>query len=122
MYASFSGKLDETPYTAIPAKVDLNEVNKPNAFGAAQSMKMDFSKEDAADDLILGDIVWRSVRGADSPMPAPVRAAFVFTRGEEEEEDEEHEAEEKDDDDEKEEEEEKREQAASGKLDKDQSK
>jgi hypothetical protein len=121
MYASFSGKLDETPYTAIPAKVDLNEVNKPNAFGAAQSMKMDFSKEDAADDLILGDIVWRSVRGADSPMPAPVRAAFVFTRGEEEEEDEEHEAEEKDDD-EKEEEEEKREQAASGKLDKDQSK
>ena len=123
MYASFSGKLDETPYTAIPAKVDLNEVNKPNAFGAAQSMKMDFSKEDAADDLILGDIVWRSVRGADSPMPAPVRAAFVFTRGEEEEEDEEHEAEEKDDDDdEKEEEEEKRERAASDKLDKDQSK
>jgi hypothetical protein len=119
MYASFSGKLDETPYTAIPAKVDLNEVNKPDAFGAAQSMKMDFSKEDAADDLILGDIVWRSVRGADSPMPAPVRAAFVFTRGEEEEEEEEHDAAEKDEDDDEEEE---RERAAKSKLDKDQSK
>jgi hypothetical protein len=24
----------------------------------------------------LNEIVWRSVRGPDSPMPAPVRAAF----------------------------------------------
>jgi len=89
MYASFSGKLDETPYTALPARVDLAEVNAKDAFGAAESMKMDFSKEDAADDLLLGDIVWRSIKGADSPMPPPVRAAFVFTRGEEEEEEEE---------------------------------
>jgi hypothetical protein len=27
---------------------------------------------------VLGEIVWRSVRGAASPMPPPVRAAFVF--------------------------------------------
>ena len=40
---------------------------------------MDFTKEDAADDLLLTEIIWRSVRGANSPMPAPVRAAFVFT-------------------------------------------
>ena len=39
---------------------------------------MDFTKEDAADDLLLNEVIWRSVRGADSPMPAPVRAAFVF--------------------------------------------
>lgn len=41
---------------------------------------MDFTKEDAADDLLLNEIVWRSVRGADQPMPAPRRAAFVFSR------------------------------------------
>jgi hypothetical protein len=39
---------------------------------------MDFSREDAADDLLLNEVVWRSVRGCDSPMPAPTRAAFVF--------------------------------------------
>jgi hypothetical protein len=39
---------------------------------------MDFSREDAADDLLLNEIVWRSVRGPDSPMPPPRRAAFVF--------------------------------------------
>jgi hypothetical protein len=50
---------------------------------------MDFSVEDAADDLLLNEIVWRSVRGAGSPMPAPRRAAFVFASEEDEDEDEE---------------------------------
>jgi hypothetical protein len=48
---------------------------------------MDFSKEDAADDLLLNEIVWKSVRGADSPMPAPRRAAFVFVADEDDEQD-----------------------------------
>ena len=39
---------------------------------------MDFSKEDAADDLLLNEIVWRSVRGANSAMPAPIRRAWVL--------------------------------------------
>jgi hypothetical protein len=42
------------------------------------SETFDFTKEDAADDLLFNEVIWRSVRGADSPMPAPVRAAFVF--------------------------------------------
>ncbi len=45
--------------------------------GAGQ-LKMNFAREDAADDLLLNEVVWRSVRGPDSPMPAPVRAAFVL--------------------------------------------
>ena len=64
---------------ARPANVDLNERNLKTAWGSKQSSKMDFTKEDAADDLLLNEIIWRSVRGADSKMPAPVRAAFVFT-------------------------------------------
>ena len=40
---------------------------------------MDFTKEDAADDLALNEVIWRSVRGANNPMPAPRRAGFVFT-------------------------------------------
>ena len=94
MYSSFGNTLDATPYTARPAQVDLNETNSALAWGADMSEKLDLSKEDAADDLLLGEIVWRSVRGANSPMPAPVRAAFVFSEIEEEDEhedDEEHE-------------------------------
>jgi hypothetical protein len=40
---------------------------------------MNFAKEDANDDLLLNEMVWRSIRGSDSPMPVPVRAAFVFS-------------------------------------------
>ncbi len=39
---------------------------------------MNFTQEDAVDDLALNEIIWRSVKGADSPMPPPRRAAFVF--------------------------------------------
>jgi DNA-binding beta-propeller fold protein YncE len=88
MYTSFGNTADLTPYTARPAQVDLYETNNALAWGAEMSEKLDLSKEDAADDLLLGDIVWRSVRGPNSPMPPPVRAAFVFAELEEEEEEE----------------------------------
>ena len=61
---------------ARPAQVDLNAKNTSLAWGGAESERMDFSGPDKADDIRLNEIVWRSVRGADSPMPAPIRAAF----------------------------------------------
>jgi hypothetical protein len=39
---------------------------------------MDFREADAADDQRLNEIIWRSVRGAESPMPPPVRSAFFL--------------------------------------------
>lgn len=87
MYNSFQAKPDFTPYKHLPANVDLDERNQPSSYGADESAKMDFSREDAADDLLLNDIVWRSVRGADNPMPPPVRASFVRVHVENEDED-----------------------------------
>jgi hypothetical protein len=67
--------------------VDLNERNTPRSWGADLSQTMDLSREDAADDLLLNEVVWRSVRGADSPMPAPRRAGFMVSRGKEDDDD-----------------------------------
>ena len=78
MFNSFQGKPDLHPYKALPARVNLKERNPKKAWGSELSAKMDFSKEDAADDLVLNEVIWRSVRGPKSPMPPPVRAAFVF--------------------------------------------
>jgi hypothetical protein len=78
MYRSFQAAPDLRPYQALPANVDVNERNLKTAWGSILSEKMDFSKEDACDDLLLNEVIWRSVRGPDSAMPAPVRAAFVF--------------------------------------------
>lgn len=82
MYKSFGNSLDSKPYKHLSNNVDLYEVNTPLAWGAKLSEELDFTKEDAADDLLLGEIVWRSVRGASSPMPPPVRAGFVFAEAE----------------------------------------
>ena len=84
MWASFQDKADPTPFRARPAQVDVNERNTKLAWGARESGRMDFSGPDKADDLRLNEIVWRSVRGADSPMPAPVRAAFYKSHGKDE--------------------------------------
>jgi YVTN family beta-propeller protein len=86
MYHSFQATPDLAPFKSVPARVDLEEMNDGLAWGA--DVKMNFAKEDAADDLLLNEIVWRSVRGRDSEMPAPVRASFVFAVSEEGDEDE----------------------------------
>jgi YVTN family beta-propeller protein len=77
MHGAFTATADPTPYTALPAGVDLGQKNEKTAWGAKESSRMDFAKEDAADDLMLNRVIWHSVRGAAIPMPAPVRAAFV---------------------------------------------
>jgi hypothetical protein len=76
MYNAFQPVPDLRPYEALPANVDLEEKNQRHAWGG--ELKLNFAREDAVDDLLLNEMVWRSVRGANNPMPAPVRAAFVF--------------------------------------------
>lgn len=79
LFASFQKEPDLRPYAVKPVEVDMGAKNLASAWGAKESRKMNFTKEDAADDLKLNEVIWRSVRGAKSPMPAPRRAAFVFT-------------------------------------------
>lgn len=76
MYNSFTSTPDFAVYEHVEPKVDLNATNKPEAFGAALSEKLDLAKEDQADDILFNEIIWKSVKGANSRMPAPVRAAF----------------------------------------------
>jgi DNA-binding beta-propeller fold protein YncE len=85
MYNSFQPTPNLTPYRCRTVAVDLKARNVKTAWGTRQSNKMNFAREDAADDLLLNEVIWRSVRGAESPMPAPTRAAFVLSRAQGEE-------------------------------------
>jgi hypothetical protein len=80
MYASFQSRADLTAYVHEVPDADLKEKNKSTAWGAKLSETFDLTKEDAVDDLIFNEVIWRAVKGADSPMPAPVRAAFLRAR------------------------------------------
>ncbi len=77
MYNAFQPVPDATPYTARPARIRLDERNAATAWGAAASMEMNFAEADMTPEYELNEILWKSVRGADSPMPPPVRAAFI---------------------------------------------
>lgn len=78
MYHSFTAKPNLGTYDHVPAQVDVREMNKPGGFGAAWLEKQDITKEDTLDDLLFSEIIWKAVRGANSPMPPPVRAAFFL--------------------------------------------
>lgn len=78
MFAAFSTTPDLRPYKALVPSVRLDEKNLATAWGSDASSKMDLTREDAADDLQLNEVIWRSVRGRDVAMPAPVRAGFVL--------------------------------------------
>jgi YVTN family beta-propeller protein len=77
MYNSFTGTADLSGFDKRPAQVDLQERNGRNAPMARIAQKMNFSREDANPDVLFNEIIWKSVKGADSVMPAPIRAAFI---------------------------------------------
>ncbi|MBI4557374.1 MAG: beta-propeller fold lactonase family protein [Candidatus Hydrogenedentes bacterium] len=77
MYDTFLSTPHLAPYPCRPVADEIRlRRNSPEAWGAEQSAKLNLDKEDAADDLLFNEIIWRAIRGADHPMPAPVRAAF----------------------------------------------
>jgi hypothetical protein len=77
MYNAFQATPVLTAFALRPARIDIKEMNAANAWGAEASARMYLAEADLAPELELNEILWRSVRGADSPMPPPVRSAFV---------------------------------------------
>ena len=80
MYRAFQSAQsapDVRPFARREARVSVDERNPPNAPGAQASARMDFSKPDRAPERELNEILWKSVKGAGSVMPPPVRAAFL---------------------------------------------
>ncbi|MGI8783850.1 MAG: beta-propeller fold lactonase family protein [Acidobacteriota bacterium] len=77
MFRCFQNQPNLDSYSALPNRHPLDEVNSPQAYGARQSLAMNLDEIDAAPEFELNEILWKSIRGAESPMPAPKRAVFV---------------------------------------------
>jgi YVTN family beta-propeller protein len=71
MLNSFTRRGNTRPYTAIVPQQPLDERNTASAPLAAQSLQFDLSRADLADEQALNESIWKSVKGADSQMPAP---------------------------------------------------
>ena len=72
MYASFGIEAQVTSFDVIQPKIDVNAKNKKGDYGSEESRKMDFSDIDRAPMHALNEIIWKSIKGADSPMPPSV--------------------------------------------------
>ena len=80
MYNAFQATPNLSPFAHLDARVPLDETNAPSAYGAADSLRMNLAEADMAPEREMNEIIWRSVRGADSPMPAIVHSAWVRRR------------------------------------------
>jgi len=77
MYGAFQARPVLGAYARREARVPLDEKNDADAPGAAASLAMDMTEADRIPDLLMNEILWKAVRGRDSVMPPPVRAAFI---------------------------------------------
>lgn len=79
LWRCFNNTADHPPYKARPNNVDLNDKNKAENKWQALSETFDFSVEDRVNDFDFNEVIWRAVKGLDSPCPPSVRAAFLAT-------------------------------------------
>lgn len=77
MFRSFTPVADLTAYQAEPARIDITEKNHKMTASARLSEQFDFSREDRIPDLLFSQVIWKSVKGEESEMPAPKRSAFL---------------------------------------------
>lgn len=77
MWRCFSKKADATPFNAREAGIDITEKNVAVNRNSRRSSQFNLTHPDDIDDLIFSEIVWQTVRGQHSIMPAPRRGAFV---------------------------------------------
>ena len=59
-------------------KISLNILNIAVNESSRRSDNFDLAEEDDVPDLDLNQVVWKSIKGEDSDMPAPKRSAFVI--------------------------------------------
>jgi hypothetical protein len=87
LWRCFSNSPDLKAFTSLPSQIDINAINHKENAWQRMSEKLDFAKEDRIPDRLFSEILWKAVKGADSPAPEPRRAAFVKLNDEEKDRD-----------------------------------
>ncbi len=77
MWRSFNIETDTTGFDVKPLLTDINARNDRHSVWQQKSESFDFSKEDKVPDGIFTEVIWKAVKGLDTPLPSPNRAAFL---------------------------------------------
>ncbi|MPR34252.1 bifunctional YncE family protein/alkaline phosphatase family protein [Salmonirosea aquatica] len=85
LWRSFTAQPDARLYTARANNVPLDQRNVAVNKHSIRSGELNLTVPDAINDVEFSEIVWKAVKGIDSPMPAPRRSTFVWAKPEDEE-------------------------------------
>ena len=77
MWRSFQATANFSAFNAKPLQYNINLKNTDKNAWQKKSDSFDFSKEDLIPDDEFSEVIWKAVKGIDSKMPAPKRAAFI---------------------------------------------
>ncbi len=78
LWRCFNNTPDHPPFRARECLVDLDEKNTAENEWQRMSEEFDFTQEDRVNDFDFNEVIWRAVKGFDSPCPPIVRAAFFL--------------------------------------------
>lgn len=79
LWRCFNNTPDHPPFNSRPCQVNLDDRNRAENQWQALSETFNFSIEDRVNDFDFNEVIWRAVKGLDSPCPPSVRAAFLNT-------------------------------------------
>ncbi|HEY8931575.1 MAG TPA: beta-propeller fold lactonase family protein [Mucilaginibacter sp.] len=77
MWRCFTPQSNKTPFTSLPANINIKEINTKDSKLGALSKGLDFSAVDRVPDEIMNNMLWKAIKGENAVAPSPVRAAFV---------------------------------------------
>jgi YVTN family beta-propeller protein len=79
LWRCFNNTPDHPPFKVRPCQVNLDDKNTVMSRWQQMSETFDFTAEDRVNDSEFNEVIWRAVKGLDSPCPPSVRAAFLRT-------------------------------------------
>lgn len=74
LFSAFADRPVLSPFSLLPAQVDLDAKNPRHGPGALASARMDFSQYDRCNPDTLNRLLWRAVKGPSVPYPRLARA------------------------------------------------
>jgi YVTN family beta-propeller protein len=77
MWRCFTNKADLTTYIAKPNNIDLSEKNTVVNELSKKSEQFNFAQADAINDFEFTEVLWKGIKGLNSPVPSPTRGAFL---------------------------------------------
>jgi phospholipase C len=78
VWRSMNNTSDHPSFDVRPCLVDISLKNLTESIWQKKSEKFDFTKEDRVNDAEFNEVIWKAVKGLDSPCPPTVRAAFFM--------------------------------------------